>query len=318
MLPPRIPSDPPIVNFEPSDEEDKLSRWTKLFFLLDILSTNSVEMKTLTIGSNSWSVTAGENEQENLPSTKLAPMHLLCADCTWPEEVRGLEKLCELSMPVHTGIDLYGPEEGEEDLSKMTKDMDESPMSMMLNAAAQSLTYLDLGAVDLMFPEGVEPDDFGLALSIGGVNVLRLLLFSIRFPALNHLKLTGWVIQPEEFLEFLEKMKDTLEFLDLRFNIIEGPSMDRQTSKSLAKRGGERLSLKGVIIGNYELETERHPRIEMQKGCEISDYLEMGYGYVARGRDEECEGLWLGGRVNLLGGSRSEADSLPSHLERSL
>lgn len=205
-------------------------------------------------------------------------------------------------------MNIYSGDEDAEYLTELAAGVAESPLSIFLSAAADTLRYLDLGAVDLMRPEaeseGDEDGDYDIALSKTGHNVVRLLLFSIRFPVLKHFKLNGWVIRPDEFLQFLETMKGTLDYLELNYNIIHGVSSNRRSSKRLAQTGGAQMSLKGIRIDNYELENsmvEEDEGTESDEDRDLGDMFDLGYDYVMYGRDSECERMWLQGRVNMLG-----------------
>lgn len=75
VLPPRIPSDP--STYATDEESNVLERWKMLFTLLECLNSSHVQLKSLTIGSHLWSITAGHCEPSELSSTELAPIHLL-------------------------------------------------------------------------------------------------------------------------------------------------------------------------------------------------------------------------------------------------
>lgn len=295
MLPPRIMTDPQPINYvHPAREQ--VRRWANLFDLVQ--DSNRIpfklKLKRLTIGTHKWSVPTGSCRAAGNPSTEIAPMLLFGPKSPdeptvkWP----GVDWIRELSLPVHTGV---GTLEGEEDdcLKKLAEVSTRSPLGAFVHAVAPTLRYFDFGAVDLM-PAAKDPERqaFELALSRNGRHVLQLLLFHVQFPVLKHLKLSGWVLRPDEFLKFLEPMKPTLEFLELQYNIVEGSEPQRKCSKKLAKEGGAQMSLKGVVIDNYELAATP---------LSLPEDRTDNNNYNAVGRDSECEGLWLGGKTNMFG-----------------
>lgn len=313
MLPPRITSDPPLENWESNDEVDVLRDWNKLFALFEVLAKSPVRPKRLTIGTNKWTLPIGHCDPRTVSSIEPAPMYMLCPK--YPDELCAFERIEELSLPVQTGMDEFDDvEDGEEDdaLWILANNISVSPIKLILNAVSSTLRYLDLGCVDLMRPaEETEYGAFDLALNLRGHNILRMLLFSLQFPNLKHLKLSGWLLQPQEFLEFLNTMKGTLDFLELQRNIVQGGSTVRKGSKLMATDGGAQMALKGVIVDNYELIATMFTEMDHvegdQDGQSLDDLYELGYQYDLVGRDSELESMWLGGRTNALGHSDAKA-----------
>lgn len=311
-MPPRTFSDPHFENwqFEPDDVDvdddvgDAENRWSRLFFILKELGKSPVHLKSLTIGANKWSVPTGDSHLPGKSSTELAPMHLSSLMKDSPERLPCLEKIEALSLPIHTGLADFSLDlnvEDEDALATLDQYINECPLPLVLKAASSTLRYLDLGSVDLMRPAGEDFDAFDLALNPPGHNVLRMMLFSINFPALKHIKLSGWVIQPMEFLKFLDQMQSTLEFLELHRNITHGDLTTKKSSMSLAKAGGRQMSLQGVIIDNYELIATSKAGNDDMPNWDINDLYDQGYyQYAQVGRDYERESMWLEGRKNML------------------
>ena len=267
-----------VLEPEPLGIHD-FAAWVNCFSVLQSSDESKRRWHTLDLGANPFATLTGDMWDQDLPRPAM-PLLWPIPDDELPVSRfrRALQHTRQLTLPLWTDIGDMPDDDDEDkedlgdDVALLNKVVVNSFAQTILLSAATSLTYLKLGGIDLMSEMTSHPEVGLVASTRNGRACLQVLLFSVKFPSLEHLDLRGWVIECKAMLKFLEGMSSTLQELRLIRNIVL-----HHQNYELARAGGLQMSLHGVEVNNYE-----------------EDFLASGI--YDCGRDIPVEKLWLNHR----------------------